>query len=100
MPTRLTLQIKMGDEWVDASHIIDDSFVWHRTQKTCNWYASKLDAAIKAEQATFTCTEQKSASKNTNFLYAPQPELEVAPGIMLLFGVAVAIIGWYLWKKI
>jgi len=98
MPTKLTLTIKIADDWVDASHVIDKDYVWHRSEKICNWYAGKLKAVTKPDQAQFKCKEQV-VSKNVNFLYSKQPDTEVAPVAVLILGVIIAIMAYNVWKK-
>ena len=100
MPTKLSLSIKIGDAWEDASHIIDNGYVWHRTEKICNWYKGKIAAVTKADQAKFTCTTETLA-KNTNFLMSPMPKEqgEVSPLAVLLLGAVIVIMAWNIWKK-
>ena len=83
MPTKLKLEVKVGDEWVDYSDAVSKDYTNHRTMGSCKWYADKISGVVSPDQFRFTCSEQKIVS-NTNFLYAPPPSADLAPGVMLI----------------
>jgi len=102
MPTKMKMTIKVGDEWVDASHVIAKDFVWHKKESNCKWYANKISGAIDPDYGSLSCEVVPSVKANTNFLYAAEPEKPIAdtgPIAVLILGAIIAIMAWNVWKK-